>query len=164
MRLDGNAALAVLADVEKAGVRSTVTEVQTIALNLDRPGVLANFHPAAVATVRAVLAERGHPVLGPLGAEDLLLILGFLRVYDPEDERGGQREVLDELKRRDRPLQGARIRLIRTNDPHTELKPGDEGTVMLIDDAGTVSARWDSGSMLGLIPGVDFFEFVEETR
>jgi len=50
---------------------------------------------------------------------------------------------------------GDTIVLDFTADPYTNLKPGDEGVVSFIDDAGTVSARWTNGSNLGLIPGVD---------
>lgn len=53
-----------------------------------------------------------------------------------------------------------RIRLISTSDPHTNLRPGDEGTVSFIDSLGTVSARWDNGSTLGLVPGEDHWETV----
>lgn len=48
-----------------------------------------------------------------------------------------------------------RVRLIRTTDPHTQLVPGAEGTVVQVDDLGTVHVRWDDGGTLGLIPGVD---------
>ena len=47
---------------------------------------------------------------------------------------------------------GKRIRLQYTNDPYTNLKPGDEGVVSFIDDFGTISVNWDSGSNLGLNP------------
>lgn len=47
---------------------------------------------------------------------------------------------------------GRRIRLQYTNDPYTNLKPGDEGVVSFIDDFGTISVNWDSGSNLGLNP------------
>lgn len=55
------------------------------------------------------------------------------------------------------PALGARIRLINTSDPYTTLTPGDEGTVDLIDDAGTIHITWDSGSHLGLLPGEDTY-------
>jgi hypothetical protein len=99
----------------------------------------------------------GHPVLRHLAPEDLIYVLGFLRVYDTEQ---GEREVLDELARRPRPLAGRRVRLIRSGDPHTRLEPGTEGTVDLVDSLGTVHVTWDDGHSLGLVPGDDFFEFL----
>ena len=50
---------------------------------------------------------------------------------------------------------GDRVRLVRINDDHTRLEQGDEGTVNLIDDFGTVHVKWDDGHHLGLIPGHD---------
>ena len=47
-------------------------------------------------------------------------------------------------------LIGKRVRLKFTNDPYTDLRQGDEGTVNFIDDYGTVFVKWDSGSSLGL--------------
>jgi hypothetical protein len=55
-------------------------------------------------------------------------------------------------------LLGKRVRLVRTTDEYTDLKPGDEGIVELIDAVGTVHIKWDSGSQLGLIPGEDVWE------
>ena len=55
---------------------------------------------------------------------------------------------------------GDRVELIHTSDPYTSLKPGDQGTVQMVDDAGTVHVKWDSGSTLGLIPGEDRFRRV----
>ena len=49
------------------------------------------------------------------------------------------------------PLEGKRIRLIRTTDEYTDLKPGTEGTVTFVDSMGTVHVRWSTGSTLGLI-------------
>ena len=49
-------------------------------------------------------------------------------------------------------LVGRRVRLVRTTDSYTALVPGDEGTVDLVDDMGTVHVLWDNGSSLGLIP------------
>ncbi len=51
-----------------------------------------------------------------------------------------------------------RVRLIRTSDTHTNLQPGAEGTVVLVDSLGTVHVRWDNGSRLGLIPDADAYE------
>lgn len=60
-----------------------------------------------------------------------------------------------------KPQPGQRVRLEYTDDPHTNLKPGDEGTVQLVDGAHTVHIKWDSGSNLGLIPGVDRWTILE---
>lgn len=43
-----------------------------------------------------------------------------------------------------------RVELVSTNDKHTELQPGDQGTVTFVDDLGTVHIRWDNGSTLGM--------------
>lgn len=53
------------------------------------------------------------------------------------------------------PQPGDRLRLISTTDPHTDLQPGALGTVVVVDDLGTVHVDWDTGSNLGLIPGED---------
>ena len=50
---------------------------------------------------------------------------------------------------------GKRVTLIFTSDEYTRLKPGDKGTINMVDDAGTLFVIWDSGSLLGLIPGID---------
>jgi hypothetical protein len=59
---------------------------------------------------------------------------------------------------------GDRVRLVTCNDEHTSLKPGDLGTVQYICDAGTLHIKWDNGSTLGLIPGVDEFEILYSTE
>lgn len=52
-------------------------------------------------------------------------------------------------------LRGRRVRLISTTDPYTDLRYGDEGTIVLVDDLGTVHVSWDNGSSLGLVPHED---------
>ena len=52
-------------------------------------------------------------------------------------------------------LRNRRVRLISTTDPYTTLRTGDEGTVVFIDDLGTVHVKWDNGSSLGLVLGED---------
>ena len=47
---------------------------------------------------------------------------------------------------------GDRIALEYTDDPHTRLRPGDEGTVTRWDPAqGQLDVRWDSGSTLSML-------------
>lgn len=50
---------------------------------------------------------------------------------------------------------GTRVALVSMNDPYTKLQPGDEGTVIAVDDMGTVHIQWDSGSTLGVAYGED---------
>jgi Domain of unknown function (DUF4314) len=47
---------------------------------------------------------------------------------------------------------GDRIVLVHTGDPHTRLRPGDQGTVTRWDPAhGQLDIRWDSGSTLAML-------------
>lgn len=38
---------------------------------------------------------------------------------------------------------------------YSSLTPGTKGTVRSVDDTGTVFVRWDNGSGLGVVYGVD---------
>jgi len=47
---------------------------------------------------------------------------------------------------------GDRVALEHTDDPHTRLRPGDEGTVTRYDPrSGQLGVRWDSGSTLSML-------------
>ena len=49
---------------------------------------------------------------------------------------------------------GDRIALVRTDDPGTQLRPGDQGTVTRWDPRhGQLDVKWDSGSTLSMLPG-----------
>ena len=50
--------------------------------------------------------------------------------------------------------QGCRVRLVRMDDRHAPA-PGTEGTVIAVDDVGTVHVAWDNGSTLGVVYGAD---------
>lgn len=50
---------------------------------------------------------------------------------------------------------GKRVELVSMNDPYSGLKPGDQGTVDFVDDVGTAFVRWDCGSGLGIVYGLD---------
>ena len=51
---------------------------------------------------------------------------------------------------------GTRVELVSMNDPYNKkLKPGDQGTVITVDDIGTVHVDWDCGSSLGVVLGED---------
>lgn len=51
--------------------------------------------------------------------------------------------------------EGTRVELISMDDRYSRLQPGDRGTVTMVDDIGTIFVRWDSGSGLGVVFGVD---------
>ena len=56
---------------------------------------------------------------------------------------------------------GTKVRLLAMDD--IQAPPvGTNGEVWGVDDAGSILVRWDSGSSLSLIPGVDKFEILEE--
>jgi hypothetical protein len=55
--------------------------------------------------------------------------------------------------RRARYKPGCRMELISMDDPCSELRPGDQGTVTCVDLAGTVFVDWDCGSGLGIVYG-----------
>ena len=64
------------------------------------------------------------------------------------------RETVERL-RREYPA-GTRVELVNMNDPYqTKLKPGSWGTVLTIDDTGTIFVNWDCGSSLGVVYGED---------
>ena len=50
---------------------------------------------------------------------------------------------------------GTRVELVSMNDPWSKLKPGDKGTVLGVDDAGSLLMRWDNGSGLNVVCGED---------
>ncbi len=58
---------------------------------------------------------------------------------------------------------GTRIRLIRMDD--VQAPPiGSEGTVIGVDDIGSVMVAWDTGSSLSVILGVDEIEIVMSVK
>lgn len=68
----------------------------------------------------------------------------------------------------DRTLAGRRVRLVSCSDPYTALRPGAEGTVQFVNDYAipeperSLHVKWDDGSNLGLIEGVDRWELLDE--
>jgi len=56
---------------------------------------------------------------------------------------------------------GTRVELIAMDDPQAP-PMGTTGEVMGVDDAGQLLIRWETGSSLSLIPGVDSFRIVQK--
>ena len=61
-------------------------------------------------------------------------------------------EILASL--RERFPQGARVELLRMDDPHAP-PIGTRGTVRGVDDSGSVMVAWDGGGSLHVLYGVD---------
>lgn len=51
---------------------------------------------------------------------------------------------------------GCRVELVMMGDPYsTRPCAGDKGTVVFVDDIGTIHVQWDCGSSLGVVYGED---------
>ena len=57
---------------------------------------------------------------------------------------------------------GTRIKCISMDDPYYPIAPGTKGTVVAVDDMGTIHMKWDNGRTLGLVPGEDEFKIIKE--
>lgn len=83
-----------------------------------------------------------------------------IRAQQRQDETGIHRRLRTRRTRQSpsllkenpmRYLPGERVALIRTDDPHTDLRPGDEGTVVCHHEPiDTVDVDWDGGSHLSM--------------
>ena len=63
-----------------------------------------------------------------------------------------KREIVEKLRAQYKP--GARVELLRMND--VQAPPvGTKGTVIGVDDIGSVMVRWDNGSGLSVAYGED---------
>ena len=57
---------------------------------------------------------------------------------------------------------GTRVILLQMgNDPHP-MEPGARGTVVGVDDIGSVRMQWDNGRTLSLLPEEDVFRALTE--
>lgn len=75
------------------------------------------------------------------------------------------REIRPEtlLRLRERYPAGCRVELTHMNDPwNTKLHEGCRGTVMAVDDIGTIHVAWDCGSSLGVVYGEDSCRKISE--
>ncbi len=51
--------------------------------------------------------------------------------------------------------EGTRVELVHMDDPYTKIPEGTKGTVLVVDDTGTIHVKWDNGSSLGVVFGED---------
>ena len=57
---------------------------------------------------------------------------------------------------------GTRIQLLCMNDPYAPVEPLTTGTVIDVDDAGSLLMKWDNGRTLSVIPGEDAFRKIAQ--
>lgn len=69
------------------------------------------------------------------------------------------KDIVERLRRQY--PKGTRVELISMNDPYTKLRPGDRGTVSMVDDIGTIFVNWDNGSGLGVAYGEDHIRKID---
>ena len=56
---------------------------------------------------------------------------------------------------------GTKVKLLAMDDPQAP-PTGTMGEILGVDDAGQLLVRWERGSSLSLIPGVDSFRIAEK--
>lgn len=69
------------------------------------------------------------------------------------------KEQIDAL--RERYPRETRVELLAMDDPQAP-PTGTRGEVMGVDDAGQLLVRWETGSSLSLISGIDSFRIAEK--
>ena len=62
---------------------------------------------------------------------------------------------------RQRYPRGTKVELLAMDDPQAP-PMGTMGEILGVDDAGQLLVRWETGSSLSLIPGVDSFRIVQK--
>lgn len=74
-----------------------------------------------------------------------------------------EKDELIEIARRahDRMI-GRRVECVRMTGDSRSVPAGVQGTVVFVDDIGTIHVKWDNGSTLGLIPGLDSYKLLSE--
>lgn len=70
------------------------------------------------------------------------------------------KETLENIRRQY--PKGTRVKLVKMDDPfNTVLHPGSKGTVVSVDDIGTIHVAWDCDSSLGVVYGEDICKIVK---
>ena len=69
-------------------------------------------------------------------------------------------ELLKQLKEYYKP--GTKVKLVRMNDPYTQIPVGTIGEVLYVDSLGTIHTIWSNGSTLGIVFNEDSCLKIEE--
>lgn len=100
------------------------------------------------------IPERIIKITDITGLEDIISILD----KQSNAKEYAQEEIKDIKKKY---IAGTKIKLIKMYDLQ-EVPVGTKGIIEFIDDIGTLHIKWENGSTLGLVVGVDEFEIIEE--
>ncbi|KRN88723.1 DUF4314 domain-containing protein [Ligilactobacillus ceti] len=72
-----------------------------------------------------------------------------------------KKEILEEL--RIKYPKGVRVELLKMEDKHAP-SVGTKGTVMGVDDIGSIIVKWDNGSSLNVVLNEDICRRIEDDR
>lgn len=68
-------------------------------------------------------------------------------------------QLLEQMKKEF--SQGTRVELLILNDRFLKIDYGERGTVLFVDDFGTIHVRWDCGISCGIVFGEDKCKKIE---
>lgn len=57
---------------------------------------------------------------------------------------------------------GTRVELVQMDDPYNPPPTGTKGTVRGVDDTGSLLMRWDNGSGLSVVWGIDVVKIIDK--
>jgi hypothetical protein len=63
------------------------------------------------------------------------------------------KEIIERITKEYPP--GTAVECIELNDRCTPIPPGTKGKVQFVDDTGTIFVKWNNGSGIGVLFGVD---------
>ena len=70
------------------------------------------------------------------------------------------KKVIERLKNKYK--DGCRVMLDEMNDPYANVPSGTKGTVIAVDDIGSIHVKWDNGSSLAVVYGEDCCHVIED--
>lgn len=91
-----------------------------------------------------------------------LIAQGYIYRFKSDLQINKQEIMQEKLKRlRSKYTKGTKIELVKMHDFQAPMK-GTRGIVEYVDDIGNIHMKWENGSSLSLIEGIDLFKIVKE--